>query len=80
MSQILTPSPTNPKPQISNFIPLIRIIRKKYLPACIKERRSFTPFVDSVDGLIRVKVEATLKRLPSRLAKKWKEPYSHTCS
>ena len=54
--------------------------KKKYLPACIKERRNFTPFVASVDGLIRVEVEATLKCLSSRLAKKWKEPYSHTCS
>ena len=36
------------------------------------------PFFASVDSLIGVEVEETLKRIDSRLVTKWKEPYSHT--
>ena len=32
-----------------------------------------------VDGLLRVEADATLKRIASRLAQKWKEPFSCTC-
>ena len=31
-----------------------------------------------MDGLLRVKVEETLKRTASRLSTKWKEPYART--
>ena len=42
--------------------------RKKYLHACLNEHLYVTPFVASTDDLIRVKAEATLKRIASRLA------------
>ena len=50
-----------------------------YLDACLKQRRHFTPFVASVDGLIRVGAKVTLKFIASRHTKKWKETYSCTC-
>ena len=53
--------------------------KKKYIHACINERRHFTPFVASVDELIGVEEEATHKRISRRLTNNWKEPYSHTC-
>ena len=53
--------------------------KKKYLYACLNECRHFTPFFASVDGLLRVEAEATIKSLASRLRTKWKDPYSHTC-
>ena len=53
--------------------------KKKYLNACLKERRHFTPYVASVDGLLGVEAEATLKRIAICLTQNWKEPYSRTC-
>ena len=50
--------------------------KKNYLHACIKESQHFTPFVASVDGLLGVEVEATLKCIASHLATKWKGSYS----
>ena len=52
---------------------------RKYLNAFLNNRRHFTPFVYLVDVFLRVKAEATLKRIASRLVQKWKEPYSCTC-
>ena len=49
--------------------------KKNYLHACINERRHFTPFVVSVNSLIWVETEATLKRISSGLATKCKKPY-----
>ena len=53
--------------------------KKMYLEACLQQRRHFSPFVASVDGLLGVEATATLKRIASRLASKWKQPYSNTC-
>ena len=50
-----------------------------YLEACLQQRRHFSPFFASVDGLLWVETTETLKRLASRLATQWKEPYSKTC-
>ena len=50
-----------------------------YLEACLKQRRHFSPFVASVDGLLGVEATATLKRIASRLATKWKQSYSKMC-
>ena len=50
-----------------------------YLEACLQQRRHFSPFVASVDGLLGVEVTATLKRISSGLATKWRQPYSKTC-
>ena len=50
-----------------------------YLEACLQQRRHFSPFVAYVDRLLEVEAMATLKRLASRLATKWKQSYSKTC-
>ena len=52
---------------------------RMYLEACFQQRRHFSPFVVSVDGLLEVEATATLKRLASCLATKWKQSYSKTC-
>ena len=53
--------------------------KKMYLEACFQQRRHFSPFVASVDKLLRVEAMAALKRIASRLATKWKQSYSKTC-
>ena len=50
--------------------------KKKYPHTCLNEGQHFTPFVASVDGLLGVEVEATLKCIASHLATKWKGSYS----
>ena len=52
--------------------------KKIYPEACLQQRRHFSPFVASVDGLLGVEATATLKRIASRLAAKWRQPYSKT--
>ena len=47
--------------------------KRMYLEACLQQRRHFSPFVASVDGLLGVEATTTLKRLASRLATKWKK-------
>ena len=53
--------------------------KRMYLEACIQQRRHFYPFFASVDGLLSVEATATLKRIDSRLATKWQQPYLRTC-
>ena len=53
--------------------------KKKYLEPCLKQRRHFTPFVVSTDGLIGKEGKATLQRLSTRLAEKWGKAYSQVC-
>ena len=50
-----------------------------YLEDFLQQRRHFSPFVSSVDGLMGVEATATLKRLTSHLATKWNQSYSKTC-
>ena len=50
-----------------------------YLEAFLQQRRHFSPFVASVDGLLGVEATATIKRIASRLDIKWRQPYSRTC-
>ena len=50
-----------------------------YLEACLQQRQHFSPFVASLDGMLGAEATATLKRIASRLATKWKQPYSKTC-
>ena len=49
-----------------------------HLEACLQQRRHFSPFVASLDGLLGVEATATLKMLASCLATKWRQPYSKT--
>jgi hypothetical protein len=50
--------------------------KKKYLEHCHAQRRHFTPFVVSTDGLLGKEAACVLKELSTRLAKKWEKPYS----
>ena len=50
-----------------------------YLEACLQQYRQLSPFVASVDRLLGVEATATLKRIFSCLATKWRQPYSKTC-
>ena len=45
--------------------------KRMYLEACLQQRRHFSPFVASVDGLPGMEVTETIKRITSRLATKW---------
>jgi hypothetical protein len=49
--------------------------KKKYLQSCLEQRKHFTPFVVSTDGLIGREAGELLKRLSLRLADKWERPY-----
>jgi hypothetical protein len=53
--------------------------KKKYLAACLAQRRHFTPFVVSTDGLLGKEAKTLLKKLSSMLAEKWGKPYSVVC-
>ena len=53
--------------------------KRKYLEACLENRRHFTPFVLSVDGLLGREAKTFAKRLAVKLAGKWQKPYSQVC-
>ncbi len=53
--------------------------KKKYPESCLEQRRHFTPFVVSVDGLLGREASTFAKRLAAKLAQKWKRSYSQTC-
>ena len=53
--------------------------KNMYLEACLQQHRNFFPFVPSMDRLLGPEATATLKRIASGLATKWKQPYSNTC-
>jgi hypothetical protein len=53
--------------------------KDKYGALCIARRRTFTPLVFSVDGLLGKEATAASKRLASTLAAKWKRSYSEIC-
>jgi hypothetical protein len=53
--------------------------KKKYLEACLEQRRHFSPFVVSTDGLLGKEAKTLLKKLSGLLAKKWEKPYSEVC-
>ena len=53
--------------------------KRKYLGSCLENRRHFTPFVISVDGLLGREAQTFAKRLAVKLAGKWQKPYSQVC-
>ena len=53
--------------------------KKKYLEACLQQRRHFSPFVVSTDGLLGREAQTLLKKLSAELAEKWGRPYSQVC-
>ena len=54
--------------------------KRKYLGPCLTQRRHFTPFVVSYEGLLKKEVDTFLKRLSKKLADKWRRPYSQVVS
>ena len=53
--------------------------KKMYLEAYHQQRRHVLPFVAFVDELLSVEASANLKRIASRLTKKWRQPYYRKC-
>ena len=53
-----------------------RAKKAKYNDLCLARRRTFTPLVFSVDGLLGVEASAAMKRLATLLTGKWHQPYS----
>jgi hypothetical protein len=53
--------------------------KKKYLEACLEQRRTFTPFVVSTDGLLGKEAKTLLKKPSTLLAEKWWKSYSEVC-
>jgi hypothetical protein len=53
--------------------------KRKYLKACLEQRRHFSPFVASMDGLLGKESRSLLKKLSTLLAEKWEKPYSEMC-
>jgi hypothetical protein len=51
--------------------------KNKYLEHCLQQRRTFTPFVISVNALLGYEAKNLLKRLAFHLAEKWQKPYCH---
>jgi len=49
--------------------------KKKYCEHCENQRRHFTTFVVSTDGLYGFEARVFLKRLAKLLAEEWKKPY-----
>ena len=49
--------------------------KQKYLEPCLKQRRHFTPFVVSADGLLGKEAEVFLNRLPGKISEMWGKPY-----
>jgi hypothetical protein len=56
-----------------------RAKKKKYLEACTEQRRHFSPFVVSTNGVIGKEAKAVLRRLSALLAEKLDQPYSVAC-
>lgn len=54
--------------------------KRKYLQACLDQRRHFSPFVLSTDGLFGKEAQTLMQRLAGKLADKWDRPYSHMCA
>ena len=54
-------------------------MKKIYMEACLQKHQHFSTFIASFDGLLGVEATAALKRIPSCLTKKWRQPYSRTC-
>jgi hypothetical protein len=53
--------------------------KKKYLGTCLEQRRHFSPFVVSTDGLLGKEAKILLRKLSAMLAEKWEKPYSEVC-
>jgi hypothetical protein len=50
--------------------------KRKYQQKCHEQRRTFVPFVVSVDGLLAPEAINSLKQIARKLSDKWQHPYS----
>ena len=48
--------------------------KKMYVEVCLQQRRKFSPFTTSVDGILGVEAVATLESIPRLLVTKWRHP------
>ena len=48
--------------------------KKIYLKACLQQNLHLSHFFASIDGLLAVEAEATMKRIATHLAKKRRQP------
>jgi hypothetical protein len=53
--------------------------KRQHLQPCLDERRHFTPFVCSVDGMLGREASTLAKRLSAKLATKWQGSHSQIC-
>jgi hypothetical protein len=53
--------------------------KRKYLEPCLEQRRHFTPFVCSTNGLLRREAATFAKLLTAKLATKWQHTFSQVC-
>ena len=53
--------------------------KKKYLESCMEQRRHFSPFVCSTDGMLGLEAQQLLKRIAGKLAIRWQATYSQVC-
>ena len=53
--------------------------KRKHLADCQQQRRHFTPFVVSTDGMLGYEANSLIKRLAKELAEKWEQSYSRVC-
>ena len=73
------PSCSNRKPQ--NILKSAETEKKKKcLDSCLEQRRHFTPFVVSCEGLMGKEADAFVSRLAKKLSLKWSRPHSRTVS
>jgi hypothetical protein len=48
--------------------------KEKHLGACLEQRRHFSQFVVSADGLLGEEAKILLRKLSAMLAEKWEKP------
>ena len=53
--------------------------KNKYLKDCLDQRRHFSPFVVSTDGMLAREADHVIKAISKRLATKWQRQYSDIC-
>ena len=54
--------------------------KRKHLNSCLEQRRCFTPFGVSCEGMMGREADSFICRLSKRLTKRWFRPYSKTVS
>ena len=63
----------------NNLEATARFKKRKYLAACLEQRRSFMPLIYSSDGMAAKESKAFEKRVAALLSAKWNRSYSEMC-